>query len=55
VLKLVGEGLHAKEIARVLSIIARTVEVNKAHLMTKLDALNLSELVKFALAAMKSE
>jgi FixJ family two-component response regulator len=55
VLKLVGEGLHAKEIARALSISARTIEVHKAHLMTKLEARNLSELVKFALAVAKPD
>lgn len=51
VLALVGQGLHAKEIARSLNISARTVEVHKAHLMTKLDVRNVSELVRFALAA----
>jgi len=54
VLELVGRGLHAKEIARALSISARTVEVHKAHLMTKLEVRNVSELVRFALAAEKA-
>jgi len=53
VLALVGKGLHAKEIAALLDISARTVEVHKARLMTKLDARNVSELVRFALAAEK--
>lgn len=53
VLKLVGRGLHAKEIAASLDISARTVEVHKAHIMTKLEARNVSELVRFALAAEK--
>jgi len=53
VLELVGMGLHAKEIAASLAISARTVEVHKARLMTKLDARNVSELVRFALAAGK--
>ena len=51
VLDLVGQGLHAKEIARDLGISPRTVEVHKARLMTKLGARNVSELVRFALAA----
>lgn len=51
VLKLVGKGLHAKEIAASLNISARTVEVHKARLMSKLEARNVSELVRFALAA----
>jgi len=53
VLALVGKGLHAKEIAASLAISARTVEVHKARLMTKLEARNVSELVRFALAAEK--
>lgn len=51
VLELVGKGLHAKEIAASLDISARTVEVHKARLMAKLEARNVSELVRFALAA----
>lgn len=50
VLELVGRGLHAKEIAASLNISARTVEVHKARLMAKLEARNVSELVRFALA-----
>ena len=53
VLDLVGKGLHAKEIARTLTISPRTVEVHKANLMTKLDARNVAELVRFALVAEK--
>jgi RNA polymerase sigma factor (sigma-70 family) len=53
VLDLVGKGLHAKEIAAALKISARTVEVHKARLMAKLEARNVSELVRFALAAEK--
>jgi len=53
VLQLVGKGLHAKEIAASLAISARTVEVHKARLMAKLEARNVSELVRFALAAEK--
>jgi RNA polymerase sigma factor (sigma-70 family) len=51
VLALVGKGLHAKEIAASLEISPRTVEVHKARLMTKLDARNVAELVRFALSA----
>ena len=54
ILNLVGKGLHAKEIARALSISARTVEVHKAHLMTKLEVRNVTELVRFALAGEKT-
>lgn len=53
VLELVGKGHHAKEIAASLGISARTVEVHKARLMAKLEARNVSELVRFALAAEK--
>ena len=53
VLEHVGKGLHAKEIAASLGISARTVEVHKARLMTKLGARNVSELVRFALATEK--
>ena len=45
-----AKGLHAKEIARVLGISARTVEVHKARIMAKLGARNVAELVRFALA-----
>ena len=51
VLAFVGKGLHAKEIAASLKISPRTVEVHKARLMSKLDARNVAELVRFALAA----
>lgn len=51
VLEHAAKGLHAKEIARVLGISARTVEVHKTHLMAKLGVRNVAELVRFALAA----
>jgi RNA polymerase sigma factor (sigma-70 family) len=51
VLALVGRGHHAKEIAASLEISPRTVEVHKSRLMVKLDARNVAELVRFALAA----
>jgi len=53
VLEQAGKGLHAKEIARVLGISPRTVEVHKASLMGKLGARNVAELVRFALIAGK--
>lgn len=49
VLELVGKGLHAKEIAASLRISPRTVEVHKARLMSKLEARNVAELVRYAL------
>jgi FixJ family two-component response regulator len=51
VLELVGKGLHAKEIASALAISPRTVEVHKAHIMDKLGARNVAELVRFAVMA----
>ena len=49
VLRLLGKGLHAKEIGRALGISARTVEVHKASLMGKLEARNTAELVRHAI------
>ncbi len=42
-------GLHAKEIAAVLGISPRTVEVHKTRLMAKLGVRNVAELVRFAI------
>jgi FixJ family two-component response regulator len=50
VLEQAVRGLHAKEIARVLGISARTVEVHKTRLMAKLGVRNVAELVRFAIA-----
>lgn len=44
-------GLHAKEIAAVLRISPRTVEVHKTRIMAKLGVRNVAELVRFALMA----
>jgi two-component system, LuxR family, response regulator FixJ len=55
ILLLVGRGLHAKEIARMLSISPRTVEVHKSSMMTKLGARNVAELVRFAVGVEKHE
>lgn len=50
VLEHAAKGLHAKEIGRELGISARTVEVHKTRLMTKLGVRNVAELVRIALA-----
>lgn len=55
ILSLVGEGLHAKEIGRSLGISPRTVEVHKAHMMEKIKARNVAELVRFAISAQTSD
>jgi FixJ family two-component response regulator len=51
VLEQAALGLHAKEIAAVLDISPRTVEVHKTRIMEKLGVRNVAELVRFALAA----
>ncbi|HWM44161.1 MAG TPA: response regulator [Burkholderiales bacterium] len=45
------KGLHAKEIAAVLGISSRTVEVHRTRIMEKLEVRNIAELVRFAVAA----
>jgi RNA polymerase sigma factor (sigma-70 family) len=44
------KGLHAKEIAAVLGISPRTVEVHRTRIMEKLEVRNIAELVRFAMA-----
>jgi RNA polymerase sigma factor (sigma-70 family) len=51
VLRHAAQGLHAKEIAKLLGISARTVEVHKTRIMEKLEVRNIGELVRFALIA----
>ena len=51
VLEQAALGLHAKEIAAVLGISPRTVEVHKTRIMEKLEVRNVAELVRFAMAA----
>ncbi|MFO1364268.1 MAG: response regulator [Burkholderiales bacterium] len=51
VLAAAAQGLHAKEIGKKLGISARTVEVHKTRIMSKLGARNVAELVRLALAA----
>jgi len=46
-----ARGLHAKEIAAVMGISPRTVEVHKTRLMAKLGVRNVAELVRFSLVA----
>jgi RNA polymerase sigma factor (sigma-70 family) len=51
VLEHAARGLHAKEIAAVLGISPRTVEVHKTRIMEKLGVRNVAELVRLAIAA----
>ena len=48
VLRLILEGRSNKEIAHILSRSARTVEVHRSHIMSKLNVDNVVELVKRA-------
>lgn len=45
-----SRGLHTKQIADAMGISARTVEVHKSRLMAKLEARNVSDLVRIAVA-----
>jgi two-component system response regulator FixJ len=45
------KGLHAKEIAALLGISPRTVEVHRSRIMEKLEVRNIAELVRFGIAA----
>ena len=54
VLEQAALGLHAKEIAAVLGISPRTVEVHKTRIMEKLGVRNVAELVRFAIASAPS-
>jgi two-component system response regulator FixJ len=51
VLKCVVAGLTNKEIAREFDISPRTVEAHRAHVMSKVGAASLSELVRMAIQA----
>jgi FixJ family two-component response regulator len=55
VLDLAARGLHAKEIAALLKISPRTVEVHKTRIMEKLDVRNVAELVRFSLSSKGNE
>ncbi len=50
ILRLIFQGRSNKEIARILSRSVRTVEVHRSHIMHKLDADNVVDLVKKATA-----
>jgi FixJ family two-component response regulator len=50
VMFLVTAGKTSKEIARVLEISPRTVEIHRMHLMAKMQAQSLAELVRMAIA-----
>jgi len=49
VLRLVSEGFSNKQIARHLTISARTVECHRAHLMEKVGVRNVSGLIRYAI------
>lgn len=48
VMSLLVQGLHNRDVAERLAISARTVEVHKARIMSKLGARNLAELIRMA-------
>jgi two-component system response regulator FixJ len=50
VLSLLGNGLQNVDIAARLGISARTVEVHKARIMTKLDSRSLADLIRIVLS-----
>jgi RNA polymerase sigma factor (sigma-70 family) len=49
VMNLVVDGYHNREIAEKLSISVRTVEVHKAHVMSKLSVNSVAELVRMSM------
>ena len=49
VLKLLAEGLSAKEIANRIGLSVKTVDVHKYNLMKKLDLHDRAELIKYAI------
>jgi RNA polymerase sigma factor (sigma-70 family) len=51
VLEHAAKGLHSKEIAALLGISSRTVEVHRTRIMEKLEVRNIAELVRFAIQA----
>jgi DNA-binding NarL/FixJ family response regulator len=48
-LRLIAQGMSAKEIAGVLGISTKTVEAHRTSLMRKLGARKATELVRYAL------
>jgi DNA-binding NarL/FixJ family response regulator len=51
VLRIVGQGVTSKEIARRLGVSLRTVEAHRTSLMNKLDAVNAASLARWAVIA----
>jgi len=51
ILQLIAEGQTTKEIAQVLTLSAKTVEMHRAQLMERLDIHDLAGLVRYALRA----
>ncbi|MBP1627451.1 MAG: DNA-binding response regulator, partial [Holophagaceae bacterium] len=49
ILKLLAEGMRAREIAQELSIGQKTVEAHRQNLMNKLDMHSIAELTRFAI------
>jgi DNA-binding NarL/FixJ family response regulator len=49
ILRLVAEGMSNREIAQVLTISVRTVEVHRFNLMRRLRVRNVAQLLKLAL------
>ena len=49
ILQLIAEGKTTKEIARVLTLSAKTVEMHRAQLMERLDIHDVARLVRYAL------
>ncbi|HVZ68349.1 MAG TPA: response regulator FixJ [Rhizomicrobium sp.] len=50
ILDLVVEGNTSKEIARALSISPRTVDIHRGHVMEKMQASNVAELIRMVLS-----
>ena len=50
ILCMIAEGLSTREIAEKLEISARTADVHRMHIMTKLDAHNVATLTRIAIA-----
>ncbi|MRR59254.1 MAG: response regulator transcription factor [Deltaproteobacteria bacterium] len=51
VLQLIAEGKNAKEIAYMLGVSAKTIEVQRSNIMKKLDLYSIAQLTKYAVRA----
>jgi len=51
VLQLIAEGKNAKEIALMLGVSAKTIEVQRSNIMKKLDLYSIAHLTKYAVRA----